>query len=158
MTRGQAAKVVDSLFMWPQPVTDGFTDVLPDSVFYDNIGHLKSAGAVFGYADDTFRPGEPISRGQFVKMAVVQLHLGHAFGWPMLNPIENTFEDVRRGSPYYSFVEMAAAQDTVHGYPCGGDGEPCGSGNKPYFRPNSAMNRAQASMLAFSLLSWYESR
>jgi len=33
------------------------------------------------------------------------------------------------------------------GYACGGEGEPCGPGNLPYFRPNANATRGQVAKI-----------
>jgi hypothetical protein len=154
MTRGQAAKVIANLFLAGRPVMGGFTDVLPGSAFYDGVGKLKSAGVAAGYPDNTFRPNEPVSRGQFLKMISGAIHVVWPNLWPLVSPAERTFEDVQQDNPFYVYIEAAVAHGALYGYPCGGAGEPCGVGNKPYFRFGSPVNRAQASMIAYRLESW----
>ncbi|MDQ3930971.1 MAG: DUF6531 domain-containing protein, partial [Chloroflexota bacterium] len=41
-----------------------------------------------------------------------------------------------------------ASRGILGGYPCGGTGEPCGSGNSPYFRPNASATRGQIAKIA----------
>jgi len=154
MTRGQAAKVIANLFLRSRPIEGGFTDVLPGSTFYEAVGKLKSAGVVTGYPDNTFRPNEPVSRGQFLKMISAAIHVIWPTLWPLVNPADSTFEDVLPGNPFYVYIESAAAHGAVDGYPCGGVAEPCGAGNKPYLRFGNPINRAQASMIAYRLESW----
>ncbi len=55
------------------------------------------------------------------------------------------------GSTFYSFVRCLACRSIVGGYPCGGPGEPCNSGNNPYFRPGANVTRGQiAKMVALA--------
>lgn len=152
MTRGQAAKLISTAFLWRlQQLREQFSDVPVGSPFFKMIGQLRSAGAIMGYDGNTYRPGDPISRGQFMKMAVISLHLSNSYFWPTINPAENTFEDILRGNPLFSYAESAAAFGAIRGYACGGPGEPCGTGNKPFFRPNATLSRAQASVFALHL-------
>lgn len=62
------------------PVTWSFTTVFFADVSLDNpyavaISHLASSGIISGYADQSFRPGEPVKRMQFAKMI-----------WPLTGP------------------------------------------------------------------------
>ncbi len=45
-----------------------FTDVQPGSTFYTYILCLSCRGVISGYSDGTFRPGDPITRGQIAKV------------------------------------------------------------------------------------------
>jgi hypothetical protein len=40
-----------------------------------------------------------------------------------------------------------ASRGIIGGYPCGGEFEPCGSGDRPYFRPNANATRGQISKI-----------
>ncbi len=53
------------------------------------------------------------------------------------------FQDVPPQQPFYTFIECIGAQGVISGYECGGAGEPCGEGSKPYFRPATSVTRGQ---------------
>jgi len=53
------------------------------------------------------------------------------------------FADVLPGSTFYEFANNLYKQDIISGYACGGAGEPCDDQNRPYYRPNSDVTRAQ---------------
>ncbi|HET7079999.1 MAG TPA: S-layer homology domain-containing protein [Chloroflexia bacterium] len=54
------------------------------------------------------------------------------------------FEDVPPSNPFYDFVNNIYLDNIVSGYTCGGVGEPCvAPGNRPYYRPNNNVTRAQ---------------
>lgn len=63
-----------------------------------------------GYADGTFRPNQPVTRGQFAKMVVDGL------GIPPADPTTPTFSDVPRGSTFYTYVEGAYKAGIISGY------------------------------------------
>lgn len=42
-----------------------------------------------------------------------------------------------------------ASRGILSGYACGGPGEPCAAGNKPYFRPNVNVTRRQAAKIVY---------
>lgn len=69
-----------------------------------------------GYPDGSFRPNDPVTRGQFAKMAVQGL------GIPTQNPPTPSFYDVPRGSTFYQFVEGAHTAGIIRGYSNGNFG------------------------------------
>ena len=55
-----------------------------------------------------------------------------------------TFEDVPPGSVFYTYVERLSKRSVIHGYACGGEGEPCvAPDNRPYYRLLAHTNRGQ---------------
>ena len=97
---------------------------------------LASRNILGGYSDGTFRPNNDITRGQLSKV------VSNAAGFN--DPVSGqTFEDVPPSSTFYTWVQRMASLGIMSGYPCGGPGEPCGSGNRPYFRVNSNATRGQ---------------
>jgi hypothetical protein len=129
-----------------------FTDVPPGSTFYDNVHCLACRGIINGYPcggpgepcngtnDPYFRPGNPVTRGQLSKI----ISNSALFSDPQPDQL---FEDVPVGSTFHDFIGRLATRGYISGYPCGGPGEPCGSGNLPYFRPNSNATRGQISKI-----------
>lgn len=117
-----------------------FTDVPQGSTFYDPITCLACQGIISGYPDGTFRPSNPVTRGQLAKI------VSNAAGFDEGHSTQS-FEDVAVGSTFYIFVERLASRSIIGGYACGGPGEPCGSGNLPYFRPNANVTRGQTSKI-----------
>jgi hypothetical protein len=92
-----------------------------------------------------FRPYNNAVRGQIMKVAVgtaIQV-----LGWTLYNPPENSFEDVAFNTAFYIYIETAYAHGVVSGYPCGGPGEPCGPGHKPYFRTLNNATRGQTAKI-----------
>jgi hypothetical protein len=153
ITRGQIAKVVANAAGYQDPqTTQLFEDVVPGSTFFDFIGRLASRGYMSGYpcggAGEPcgsgnlpyFRPNSNASRGQISKI------LSNTAGYQDPQTIQ-MFEDVVPGSTFFDFIGRLASRGIMSGYPCGGSGEPCGSGNLPYFRPTSNASRAQTSKI-----------
>ena len=87
-----------------------FSDVQPTDHYYEGVRYLYCDGAISGYADNTFRPGNPTTRGQVAKIIVL------AKDWPLSNPSTASFRDVPRGSTYYTYVETARARGVINGY------------------------------------------
>lgn len=113
-----------------------FNDVCPDHWAYAFIECLASRGILGGYADGTFRPNNNITRGQLSKV------VSNSAGFNE-TPAGQTFEDVPPSNSFYVYVERMYLHNVIGGYPCGGPGEPCGPGNRPYFRLNSNATRGQ---------------
>jgi hypothetical protein len=66
----------------------------------------------------------------------------------MVDPIgAQKFEDVLPGSTFYDYIQRLAGRGVISGYPCGGEGEPCGTENRSYFRPNSNATRGQTAKI-----------
>ncbi|HST03873.1 MAG TPA: S-layer homology domain-containing protein [Chloroflexia bacterium] len=137
----------------PVPVcTISFEDVPVGSTFYPFIQCLACQGIINGYPcggpgepcngnnDPYFRPGNNVTRGQFAKIASNSA----GFNEP---PGAQQYEDVAVGSTFFDFVWRLSDRGYINGYPCGGPGEPCGSGNLPYFRPNANVTRGQLSKI-----------
>ncbi|MEO8287485.1 MAG: S-layer homology domain-containing protein [Chloroflexota bacterium] len=117
-----------------------FSDVPAGSTFHSYIQCLACKGIINGYPDNTFRPGNNVTRGQLAK--IVSNSAG--FNEP---PVSQAFEDVAPGSTFYDFIQRLASRNIMSGYPCGSVGEPCGAGNLPYFRPYADATRGQLSKI-----------
>lgn len=113
-----------------------FADVAPSNTFYPYIVCLADRSVLGGYPDGTFRPGNQVTRGQLAKI------IANSAGFNE-TPTGQTFADVAPGSTFYDYVERIASRGIIGGYPCGGPGEPCTTGNKPYFRPGDNASRGQ---------------
>jgi subtilisin-like proprotein convertase family protein len=118
-----------------------FDDVPPSQPFYSYIRCLACQGILSGYSDGTFRPGANVTRGQLSKI------IANAAGFADPIPAsQQTFEDVPGGAnpqPFWLWIERLYAHGAISGYQCGGAGEPCGVGNRPYFRPGANATRGQ---------------
>jgi hypothetical protein len=124
-----------------EPCAISFTDVPHGSTFYDAIHCMACRGNVQGYSDGTFRPNSSVTRGQLAKMVSNAAGLSETHA-------NRTFEDVPPGSAFYPFVERLASRGIIGGYPCGGANKPCvAPENRPYFRPNTDVTRAQTSKI-----------
>jgi S-layer homology domain len=153
VTRGQLAKIVSNSAGFQDVQTvQLFTDVQPGSAFFDFVGRLASRGYMSGYpcggAGEPcgvdrlpyFRPGNNSTRGQIAKI------VANAAGFQDAQPAQ-LFEDVPLDQPFHDFIGRLASRGYMNGYPCGGAGEPCGTGNLPYFRPGSNATRGQTSKI-----------
>lgn len=154
ITRQQLAKVIALGAMLPANVQGGphFADVPPNNSFYHFVEYAYNAGVIDGYrcggagepCDDKnrawYRPLNTVTRGQISKV------VSEAFGFD--EEVQGqTFQDVPEGSTFHAFVERLAKRGIIGGYKCGGTGEPCGTSNKSYFRPNGVVTRRQAAKI-----------
>ena len=89
--------------------TNDYTDVSRTDWFNNAISMLSNAGIVTGYADGTFRPDQPITRGEMAKIIANFARLGGA---------TKSFTDLS-GHWAKSYVELAAGNGWIAGYPDG---------------------------------------
>jgi hypothetical protein len=91
-----------------------FVDVMPYFWAYAAIKACADAGIVQGYWDFTYRPSEPVSRGQ---MAVyISRALADGDGNVPAGPPSPSFRDVPTDYWAYKYVEYAKEHDVVQGY------------------------------------------
>jgi uncharacterized repeat protein (TIGR01451 family) len=67
----------DDLPGYVAPTEPTFPDVATDHPYYRYIEYIVGAGVVQGYADGTYRPSEPVNRGQMA------IYVARAFALPM---------------------------------------------------------------------------
>ncbi|HEX8228019.1 MAG TPA: S-layer homology domain-containing protein [Chloroflexia bacterium] len=166
ITRGQIAKIVSNAAGFNEEVSgQTYSDVPPSnepSSYYVFVERLSARNILGGYpcgsdtdgdgdideeCDDVsrafFRPGSFATRGQLSKI------VSNAAGFTD-TVSGQSFADVppsTEPSSFYVFVERLAQRHVMGGYPCGSPGEPCTSGNRPYFRPNAQVTRGQAAKI-----------
>ena len=99
---------------------------LPDSLLSSyGITNDQVAQISQGFGNRLWRPEQQITRAQFAKMACL------ALGIAQMSPAAATFTDVSLGSPFYPYIEGAAAAGLVHGVSAG------------HYAPNSYITREQ---------------
>jgi hypothetical protein len=152
ITRGQLSKIVANAAGFNEPVSgQTFEDVSPTDTFYQYIERMASRGIIGGYpcggvsepcgsGKPYFRPNANATRGQISKI------VSEAKGYNDV-PEGQTYEDVPATNTFYVWIERLTSRGIMSGYPCGGRGEPCKSGNRPYFRPNNNATRGQTSKI-----------
>jgi hypothetical protein len=104
------------LFLPPTPTPTAtacpmtFTDVYPSDYYYEAVRYLYCAGIISGYADNTFRPGNPTTRGQLCKIIVL------AEAWPIDTTGGPHFSDVPADHFFYPWIETAYNRNVISGY------------------------------------------
>jgi subtilisin family serine protease len=143
-----------------------FTDVPADHTFYAAVRCLSCRHIIGGYPcggtnPDTdepepctgnrpyYRPGSNVTRGQIAKI------VAQSFGYNA-DPGGQVYADVEPGDPFFTWINRLTAQDVMNGYPCGGPGEPCENGSRPYFRPASYATRGQLSKIVANAAAFHE--
>jgi hypothetical protein len=138
---------------FPTPCPIQFQDVPADYTFYSVVRCLACRNILTGYpcgssasepcgdsGNPYFRPGAKITRGQIAKIVANAAGLDDP-------PGTRIFEDVAEGTPFFDYIQRLTNKGYISGYPCGGAGEPCQPGNRPYFRPNADVTRGQAAKI-----------
>lgn len=89
----------------------GFSDVLSNSQFADEIMWLAASGITTGYADGTFRPKDEVSREAFAAF------LYRSAGSPTVSvPSRSPFKDVSTSAPFYKEIVWLSQQGITTGY------------------------------------------
>ena len=153
MTRGQLAKIVSNAANFNEdPGAQIFEDVGPGNPFYAWINRLSRRGYMSGYACGG--PGEPCVNGDrpyfrpFADATRAQTSKIVSNAARYSEPVSGQmFEDVPPTHPFYKWLQRLASRGIMGGYPCGGPGEPCGSNNRPYFRPYNNVTRGQSAKI-----------
>lgn len=101
--------------------TNDYSDVNRGDWFNNAISTLSNAGIVTGYNDGTFRPNQPITRGEMAKIIA---------NFANLSKGGKTFTDLS-GHWSKTYVELAAGNGWIAGYPDGS------------FRPDQKITRAE---------------
>ncbi|HEX9990176.1 MAG TPA: S-layer homology domain-containing protein [Chloroflexia bacterium] len=131
------------------PCEISFTDVPPSNTFYPYVQCLACRSVLGGYNDGTFRPNNSITRGQIAKIVSNAVN-------STVDPDTQIYEDVPPANTFYVFINRMSLMHVMSGYECGGTGEPCGSDNKPYFRPNASATRGQISKIVSNAAAYAE--
>lgn len=129
VTRGQMATFVTNAFELPPGSTE-LTDVA-GTAHAAGIGAVTSAGVASGYPDGTFRPGQPVTRGQMATF------LSNALELP---PTTAAFPD-SVGSPHEGGIGAVAEAGIARGFPDG------------TFRPTDPVTRAQMATFLVNALT-----
>lgn len=92
------------------PCESGFVDVGPDHLFCADIAWAAGESIVTGYADGTYRPTLPTTRGELAAML-------HRFaGSPPVPTGAPTFSDVGPGHTFATAISWAASNGITLGY------------------------------------------
>ena len=116
---------------WTEPEVaecPDWPDVPEDNEHYDHICALTDDGILWGFADGTFGPATPITRGQVASV------IARTMGLDGISPEEHTYSDIE-GSTHAADIEALAAEGVVEGFEDG------------TFRPGDAIRRDQVASI-----------
>ena len=147
---GVLALLVATVIVFAQPApalaadTAGFPDVPANHPYHVQIETLAQLGVINGFDDGTFRPEDPVTRQQFVKMAIEAMRIAVSEADVCI------FTDVEKsgsGSLYPdNYVAAADRENIVGGY---------AGPNGPVFKPKASVTLAQ--MITMATRSTYGS-
>ncbi|MFA4967682.1 MAG: S-layer homology domain-containing protein [Candidatus Margulisiibacteriota bacterium] len=87
-----------------------FTDVTQGFWAKDPIEYLATLGIISGYADDTFRPDQAVTRAELATMLV------KAKGFAVSTPEADVFEDVKADNWAAPYIKVAMQRKYISGY------------------------------------------
>jgi hypothetical protein len=111
-----------------------FTDVKATDWFYSYVMTAKSLGIVSGYADSTFKPNDPITRSEALKIILVASKLDTT------KAPAATFTDVPRNQWFTQYVDFAFDKKIVNGKA------------QTLFAPNDLITRAEMAKIAVNTI------
>ena len=112
VTREQAAIMIGrALNLDGSKRTTKFKDVSVDSEASGYIASSVEKGIITGFPDGTYRPSQPVTRGQMA------IFLNRAF--PLKEGKGNSFKDVKSGIAAYQAILNVTAESIASGYPDG---------------------------------------
>ncbi|WP_052343680.1 S-layer homology domain-containing protein [Bacillus massiliigorillae] len=137
VTRAEAAIMIGRAlgFDGKQTVTS-FPDVSSSSVASGYIQAAVNAGIIQGFPDGTYRPSEPVTRGQ--------LAIFLSRGFELTETTTVTFKDVSKTSAAYEYIGRLVAANITLGY------------EDNTFRPNEAVTRGQFSAFLTRTLKYVD--
>lgn len=116
--------------------TISFSDVTSTHWGYQYVDFLFNNGVINGYPDGTFKPADPVTRAQILKMVVNGNNI------PQYLPDTPTFPDVPPTHWAYGYVEAAVQAGIIGGYPDG------------TFKPGDFVTRGQLSKMIAGSKGW----
>lgn len=120
-------------------ISKKFCDVSSSDWFYGYVNDLASKYIVSGYEDGCFRPGNDVTRAEFLKMAVEAADWNGTFPWSAMSDSEVFFSDVQPEFWGAYYINQAAAASYVDGYEDG------------TFHPNDPITRAEAVQILYGM-------
>lgn len=113
-----------------------FDDVTANQKYADSIWFLKDNSVVQGYSDGTYRPENPLTRAEFMKIIIL------GTGLEVPNATSSPFSDVAMDEWYTNYIAFGNSKGYIEGY---SDGT---------FRPNQAINKVEALKILGELVMW----
>jgi hypothetical protein len=115
-----------------------FSDV-KNTKFKEPVNILTTIGIIDGYSDGTYRPNNTVTRAEMAKLIIVSLGKEEA-SEALKN--EAKFSDVKKGSWAAGYINYAANQGIIKGYPDGS------------FKPSQTVTYAEAATMLLRTLNY----
>ena len=112
-----------------------FCDVNDADWFNPYVSDLSLTGVVEGYSDGCFKPGNEITRAEFIKMALMRKGYQGMYEYNG----EKVFEDLKGDEWYAKYVAQAYSYGYIKGYEDG------------TFKPNDPITRAEALQIILNI-------
>ncbi|EFK94891.1 Cellulosome-anchoring protein precursor [sediment metagenome] len=107
--------LISVIFLFSFNVTaQSFSDVSENNQYYSAIESLKNLGIVMGFADGTFKPENPVTRAEALKMVLKSAEIDS----PETTNLPD-FSDVLAGEWYIKFLVKALELNIINGNPDG---------------------------------------
>jgi hypothetical protein len=133
VTRGEILKMAfnASARSLSSDSTQHFSDVAPDNSFFAYVNTARESGAVGGYPDGTFRPNNPVTRAEALKIALGIMNIvPDSASFQVFNDVPTT----AWVAPYANWAKTMDLFDD-------------GSGN---FRPDASATRAEVAGIIYA--------
>ncbi len=127
----------------PEKVGGCFSDVLEGSWYESYVCDASTHGYVQGYDGGVFKPGQPVTRAEALKLALV------IFGIPEadINLAVDMYADVKAGDWFARHVHTALARKVL---PLLKDGSPAAATAGTLLLPNQIIDRGEAAAIVWS--------
>jgi uncharacterized protein YkwD len=122
--------------MLPTALAQNFSDVAATNRNATAISFLSANGIISGYPDGTFQPDKPVSRVEFLKLALLSSNVSLDVSTP------SGFTDVNENAWYAPYVRKAKKQGWIQGY---GDGT---------FKPDQSVNKVEGLKMIAEIQGW----
>jgi hypothetical protein len=126
------------------PSQKPFSDVPVNEWYSSVVTYAKNAGWVSGFSDNTFRPHNPVTREEAMKIMLLTKFQDNQIVATGTNP----FKDVSAGSWSERFILFAYGKGYIEGYK-DNNGQLTG-----YFKPQNNLTRAEAAKIIVKLYGW----
>ncbi len=108
-----------------------FDDVPGSHRDFAEIEHLRKQGVIRGFSDGSFRPDQPVTRAEALKILLL------CFQIPLVDADATLFSDISLADWHITYVTTAKQKGIINGYPDG------------TFRPGNEINRAEIAKIIF---------
>ncbi len=120
-----------------------YSDVSPNSYYYEAVMNLNEMGIIKGFSDGSFKPSNSVTRAEFVKMMV--LAMDKAGDAAALDSGTSVFTDIKPNNWAIGYINVAIKEQIVTGY---ADGT---------FQPNENVSFAQVCTVLLRSLGYSSS-